>query len=453
MTRATLATLALCTLLLLTIADAAPAQIPAKLNYQVMLTDDADQPLADQTVAMVFTFYDAESGGTALWTETQNPTTNSIGVVSVILGSVTPVEFDFDAPMWLEVEVNGETLSPRRELTAAPYAGYAAGSSDSERLGNIDASEYALLTDLVGTGDGHSLDADDGNPTDALYVDANGDVGIGTTAPQAELHVQQEIQVGSTATLGRLEVHGGSAANGAIRLEGEGTDGGGIYIDNGTGATFVRIGSSGDGGYLSVGSDVSGAGGISVVGDGYGSGGGLIAMYGPSRYLELYMGAADGDDTVLLPDEAINAYEILDEPGVASIQASNSLDLTPGAITSVAARTIWVPNDGFVFAMGTAQVEIYNYDSAPDCIWFGISESQNAWSGGAQEQRIQLSAGSLTVGWYYFHAAVQGVFEVNTGEHTFYMNAQETSGECNVLARQLTLMYFPTAYGGVDTTD
>jgi len=143
---------ALSAVLAIAAAATCPAQIPAKLNYQVMLTDDSDQPLADQSVSMVFTFYDAESGGTALWTEVQNPTTNSIGVVSVILGSVTPVGFDFDAPMWLEVEVNGETLSPRRELTAAPYAGYAAGSGNSERLGNIDASEYALLTDLVESG-------------------------------------------------------------------------------------------------------------------------------------------------------------------------------------------------------------------------------------------------------------------------------------------------------------
>ena len=34
-----------------------------------------------------------------------------------------------------------------------------------------------------GSGDGHSLDADDGTPTDVLYVDNDGNVGIGTTTP------------------------------------------------------------------------------------------------------------------------------------------------------------------------------------------------------------------------------------------------------------------------------
>jgi len=38
-------------------------------------------------------------------------------------------------------------------------------------------------------GDGHSLDAQDGDPFDAVFVDAEGNMGIGTTAPTAGLHV------------------------------------------------------------------------------------------------------------------------------------------------------------------------------------------------------------------------------------------------------------------------
>jgi len=437
---------------LLLAAATAYSQIPAKLNYQVMLTDDVDQPLADQSVAMVFTIYDAESGGTALWTETQSPTTNSIGVVSVILGSATPIGFDFDQPMWLEVEVNSETLSPRRAFTASPYAGHAAGSDDSERLGGIDASDYALLADLVGTGDGHSLDADDGSPEDALYIDANGDVGIGTTSPQAELHVRNELQVGSTATLGSLTVHGGSATNGAIRLEGEGTDGGGIYIDNGSGATFVRVGSSGDGGYVSVGANTAGSGGVSIVGDGYGSGAGLIALYGPPHFAELNMGATEGDDAVVLPDEAINAYEILDEPGVASIQAAGWITLTNGNVTTVAARPIYTPASGYVFVMATAQLQMHNTPSQTHTAKFGVSEFQNAWSTHAQETYIQIPVG-LAQGFYEQHVSASGMFAVGAGTYTFYLNALETSGDCEVTGRQLSLMYFPTAHGLVDTTD
>ena len=41
-------------------------------------------------------------------------------------------------------------------------------------------------------GDGHSLDADDGSPVDAVYVDADGDVGIGVLSPAARLDVHHD---------------------------------------------------------------------------------------------------------------------------------------------------------------------------------------------------------------------------------------------------------------------
>ncbi len=49
-------------------------------------------------------------------------------------------------------------------------------------------------TVLTGAADGHSLDASDGDPVDALFVDAEGGVGIGTTNPLAGLHVAPSNQ-------------------------------------------------------------------------------------------------------------------------------------------------------------------------------------------------------------------------------------------------------------------
>jgi hypothetical protein len=128
----------------------AHATVPHTMNYQVMLTDDADQPLADQTVELVFTLWTQESGGTQEWAETHSTTTNSIGVVSVILGSVTPLDpDDFSGQLWLEVEVDGETLTPRRQLASAPYALHA---GDSDLLGGVAPGAYSL--------DGHDHDAE-----------------------------------------------------------------------------------------------------------------------------------------------------------------------------------------------------------------------------------------------------------------------------------------------------
>lgn len=58
------------------------------------------------------------------------------------------------------------TLSPRQRLTATPYALYALNA---------------------GAGDGHALDAADGDPVDALFVDNSGQVGIGTLSPATTL--------------------------------------------------------------------------------------------------------------------------------------------------------------------------------------------------------------------------------------------------------------------------
>jgi len=140
------------------LASASIAQVPQKMNYQVMLTNDSDEPLADQSVQLVFRIYNVESGGGQLWTETHNVVTSSIGVVSVVLGTYNPLSLAFDGPLWLQVAVDGEVMSPRRELTSTPYA---------------------LSVSAGAAGDGHSLDADDGNPVDVVYVDGNGIVTVG----------------------------------------------------------------------------------------------------------------------------------------------------------------------------------------------------------------------------------------------------------------------------------
>jgi len=170
------------------------AQYPSTVNYQVMLTDNGDQPLADQTVELVFRVYENESGGTADWTETHNTTTNGIGVVSVELGSVNPLPFmEWLGHFWLEVEVNGETMSPRRRLSAAPYSFM---SFDTMRFNGLSSTDFAMedelsasgtinspsnpvdwtmlknvpsgiadgIDDVGGAGDGYSLDAWDGDP-------------------------------------------------------------------------------------------------------------------------------------------------------------------------------------------------------------------------------------------------------------------------------------------------
>ena len=78
----------------------------------------------------------------SLWSETGSVTTDKAGVFSTTLGSDTPIDVRFDGPRWLEIEVEGESLSPRRELTSVPYA-FQAMNSDS--LGGLSSESYSLV--------------------------------------------------------------------------------------------------------------------------------------------------------------------------------------------------------------------------------------------------------------------------------------------------------------------
>ena len=66
---------------------------------------------------------------------------DSEGVLSVILGSVSPIGMSFDGPCWLEAEVDGEVLTPRREVVSVPYA---FRSANADSLGGLGAASFSL---------------------------------------------------------------------------------------------------------------------------------------------------------------------------------------------------------------------------------------------------------------------------------------------------------------------
>jgi len=429
-----LTALAVQAVLLIGLAATAAALAPQTINYQAMLTDDADQPLADQTVTMIFTIYDADSAGTALWTETQSPTTNSIGVVSVLLGDVNPIDIDFDSPLWLEVEVNGEPLSPRREVAGAPYA----------------------ITDETSGGDGHSLDASDGDPINALYVDSQGEVGIGFLNPQATLHVNGEVLLQSTTGNAYVSVTTGDPGVEKAVLYASEAHGGFSSFKNASGEIVASLGASfaHSGGYLSIYRDDIGSSGsgINLSGNYQGLGEPRIEMEG-SRGSMVFDLNESLNNSVQLPAGAIDAGEIWNEPGIQSGQSATEVALTGGgAYNQVNHGEIYVPGGGYVLAIATAQVNFY-HDGAASSAWFGISETNTGFSDQAQEINVTLSGG-VPAGSYSLPLTLNAVFQVDVGgNETLYFMASEGLGEWTVSSRQLTLLYIPSAYGTIDVDD
>lgn len=146
-------------------------------TYQGQLMLDGQAVNGDAQFA--FYLWDAETGGAVVGT----PLAAELAVVD----GVFTVDLNFDAPnfngevRWLEIAVRYPSgvgsytfLTPRQALRATPYA--------------VTALQAQSVVGL----DGHSLDAADGSPTDALFVDNAGEVGIGTLNPLAPLDIRND---------------------------------------------------------------------------------------------------------------------------------------------------------------------------------------------------------------------------------------------------------------------
>ena len=445
---------------ILTVAAPVSGQVPMTMNYQVMLTDNMDEPLADQAVTLVFRIYNADIGGVMLWNETHATATNSIGVVSVVLGTTIPLSLNlFIGPRWVEVEVDGETLSPRRELTSSPDALLA---NDSDRLGLIAADDYALEEDLGtpgsinnpanpvdwtmlknvpsgfadgnddvgGARDGHSLDADDGDPVDAVYV---GSTGI--------------VKFGSSVSNGVAEFYASGGANPSIYLNGNHGFGGELelYEEDGTRYAYFEPDVNGTGGYLQVLDGDGGYDGFYV--DGNRTGGNAYVGIEGSGSSTGFNTNATGNGAVTLPTDAVSAYEILDEPGAASTSGYLSITMTT-SIQTLLSRSITVPAPGYVLAVASAEVATNHSNGTPSGCNFGVSNSSSSYPLGG-ETYLRIPDNAPDGGWYP-GLAVQWLFEVaSAGTHTFYFIGDETVGDWQVFDRYMTLVYIPSAYGTI----
>lgn len=132
---------------------AAHGAVPQSITYQGFLTDDAGSPVADGDYSLTFRIYDASSGGTNLWSETQPSITVIGGLFKAHLGSITPITAAFDAPYWLEVQVGGGSpQTPRIELGTVPYSFMAVGADQVDGY-HVNATPTAnTLLPLDATG-------------------------------------------------------------------------------------------------------------------------------------------------------------------------------------------------------------------------------------------------------------------------------------------------------------
>lgn len=195
----------LLSLLILTASVAVPrpmaAQIPGTISYQGQVDGISG------SVDLVFRLYSSAIGGTVLWSEAHAEVPlSSSKTFSIDLGSTTSLAgLPFDRPYYLEVVVEGNIMTPRTPITAAPYArraatanGLATGALRPDAIasgGNLPADGEVLAFDApsglfrwrpLGSGGGSidRLAEGDGiriddllGPVPTIHIRANGVVG------------------------------------------------------------------------------------------------------------------------------------------------------------------------------------------------------------------------------------------------------------------------------------
>jgi hypothetical protein len=151
----------------------APGPSATTVNYQGRLADAGGSPLTG-VYAMSFSLYDAASGGTRVWGPESHPTVQvSTGLFSVGLGSQTAGGIPtstWNGDRYLEITVDGETLSPRELLRSVPVAGLAL-TVPQMRILRQDDDTSSLADRVVQTGWGYILGDNSPGITETVTFD------------------------------------------------------------------------------------------------------------------------------------------------------------------------------------------------------------------------------------------------------------------------------------------
>ncbi len=112
------------------------AQTPEKMSYQAVIRNSENTLITGQVVGMQISIMQGAADGTTVYSETQTPTTNTNGLVSIEIGNGTVVSGDFttidwaNGPYFIKTETDPDggtsyTITGTSQLLSVPYALYA----------------------------------------------------------------------------------------------------------------------------------------------------------------------------------------------------------------------------------------------------------------------------------------------------------------------------------------
>jgi hypothetical protein len=374
-------------LALVIFAVTAYAEIPRSINYQGRLTDGSTGDPLSGTVDLAFTIFSCESctnPGDILWSESHLAVPVTNGLFNVVLNDIPDSAFT-KPDRWLGITVNTDPeLTPRTKFTSVTY---------SYRALRADSAE-TLVEDI--------------------YLDETGDDLTG------------HLNLGAGGIGGNVEI-GPDYAN--LRLRNNNSNTTEIY-----GELFGEI--------ILYDMDYTSTANLTAHSS---SGGELELSEGDGTLsMRLYAGGSSGDLKVILPDSAINADEILDEPGVA--RESYSMVTLTDEYQTLASVDITTPAPGYVYLIGRCDVYLAGMTE-----YTGVTLLIDEPTGTSIGNFLGFVSGpvgtdrrhpAMVDAVYYNSAAgtftytLYGVLLVETGTH-YAMNIT------------LTAIYLPTSYAAV----
>lgn len=328
---------------------------------------------------------------------------------------ISGVIFNTDQTRWLQIFVKRSTdevfttISPRQRMTPAPVANYAVDS------GTTLQDAYRNSPDIT-------MEAGAG-PVDLFSTEA------------ADAGLRMFDEFGNQ----RIVLFKNAFGYGDLSLSG---------LGNNVVSRLYSTNSANGGGILTLARNGSGTTGITLVGNSFGSESPRMLLASATQNIDLDT-SAEGDESVNLPNNAINSTEMLNETGLAESEQSGAVNLTNVGATVDIVNTVTIncPTSGYVFVIASAELSINHVSGTTTTVNVGVSQSGfSIPSNGDLETRIDSTISS---GFFESAVTAHGVFSVSQGITNFFLLGDKNNlgGSATLSDRQLTAIFIPTAYG------
>lgn len=165
------------------------AQAPGKMSYQAVVRDAGNALVTNQMVGTQISILEGSSSGNAIYVETQTPTSNTNGLLSLEIGTGTVVSGDFtsidwtNGPYFIKTETDPTggtdyTITGTSQLMSVPYAlhaktaqSIAGGITETDPVFGISIASGITTLDTANWNN-HTIDTD--TQLDSLGITALG---------------------------------------------------------------------------------------------------------------------------------------------------------------------------------------------------------------------------------------------------------------------------------------